>query len=283
MNKITLKSPAKINLALKIKEKRKDGYHEIETIMQTIDLSDKITIKKKNKGITVKTNIEALNNKENIAYKALLEMKKYIGNDGVEIYIEKNIPIGSGLGGGSSNAATVIKGINKLFNLSLDNDTLYEIAEKLGSDVPFFILGGTSFVTGRGDIIKKLPDLDEFYVVIVNPNFKISAAWAYTEYDKLNKKSNNSLKHLINLIKNKKDITWQEGWENDFEEVIFKNYPELLIIKEKLKELGALFVLLSGSGPSIYGIFKNKKQAQKVKMNWPRKDLVIVTKTKTLI
>ena len=97
MNKITLKSPAKINLALKIKEKRKDGYHEIETIMQTIDLSDKVTIKKKNKGITVKTNIEALNNKENIAYKALLEMKKYIGNDGIEIYIEKNIPIGSGL------------------------------------------------------------------------------------------------------------------------------------------------------------------------------------------
>ena len=162
MNKITLKSPAKINLALKIKEKRKDGYHEIETIMQTIDLSDKVTIKKKNKGITVKTNIEALNNKENIAYKALLEMKKYIGNDGIEIYIEKNIPIGSGLGGGSSNAATVIKGINKLFNLSLDNDTLYEIAEKLGSDVPFFILGGTSFVTGRGDIIKKLPDLMNF-------------------------------------------------------------------------------------------------------------------------
>lgn len=168
MKEIEIKSPAKINLGLRILRKRKDGYHEIETILQMIRLYDDILIKESEKKINVFCDDEDLKGKMNLAYTAAEIMKEKSGRkSGVDIFIKKNIPVGSGLGGGSSNAASVILGINRLWKLDYNKDKLMEVAKLLGSDVPFFINGPVAIARGRGEILDSLKKVEKMYLVLV--------------------------------------------------------------------------------------------------------------------
>jgi len=249
-----LKSYAKINLTLDILGRRKDGYHEISTIFQQINFYDDIILDKTDGDIAVKSNLKKLENGNNLAYRAAKLIKeKCKVEQGVLIDIAKRIPPGAGLGGGSSNAAVVLKGLNNLWNLKLKNEKLMEFGRELGMDVPFHIVGGTCLGQGRGEIITKIRDFPAHYVVLVFPGFAISTKDAYSN---LNLKITGNKKSTEKFIKNY-DLSQMH---NDFEYSIFREYPKLKKIKE---ELGA-YALLSGSGSSVFGLFKNKKDAKEV-------------------
>jgi 4-diphosphocytidyl-2-C-methyl-D-erythritol kinase len=247
-----IKSYAKINLSLKIGKKLPSGYHEIKSVMQQINLYDILEFKKiKEDKTIIKSNKKELENENNLAYKAALILKnKFKIKEGIGINIEKNIPLASGLAGGSGNAAATLKAMNKLFNLNLDDDKLIEIGRELGSDVPFQITGKTALVEGTGEKITKINPPKENDILIIKPDIDISTKWAYEEFDKTIQK---------------KDA------ENDFEPLITKKHPIIKEIKEQLKSNGAEKALMSGSGPAVFGLFKDKTTAEKAYNNLKNK------------
>lgn len=282
MKEITVPAPAKINLALKIKGLRSDGYHEVELIMQSISLHDRIRLRKNDGGIRLTTSDPSLPvGKKNLAYRAAEVILDYVNLPAaVDIHIEKRIPVAAGLAGGSTDAAAVLVGINKLFGLSLADEVLLELAAGLGSDVPFCLHGGTAFAYGRGEKIRQLPDIERLDLVIVNPGIPISTPWAYTQYDRSGKKSNLSVNKLLQIIEEDKEIDWQEGWGNDLEGIVLKEYKELPLIKERLKAMGAQFVLMSGSGSTFFAVVEDQKQGEEIRDNWPdKKDFVTIAWT----
>jgi (E)-4-hydroxy-3-methyl-but-2-enyl pyrophosphate reductase/4-diphosphocytidyl-2C-methyl-D-erythritol kinase len=249
-----LRSYAKINLTLDILGKRKDGYHELETVFQQINLYDEIELTElKEDKIIIECNIKEIENKENIAYKAAeLLKRKYSVKKGVKIKINKKIPIGTGLSGGSSNAATVLKGLNILWDLNLSKEELVNISKEIGMDVGFHVLGGTCLGKGRGEILEKINDLKKYYAVVVYPGFPISTKKAYSglNYDRIGKKKNTP-----KFIKNH-DLKYLH---NDFEYSILEKYPELKEIKKSLGKNS----LISGSGSCVFGLFKKEEDAKK--------------------
>lgn len=282
MKEIIVPAPAKINLALKIKGVRSDGYHEVELIMQTISLHDRIRIRKNERGIKLTASDPSLPvGQKNLAYRAAEEILNFVNlTAGVDIYIEKRIPVAAGLAGGSTDAAAVLTGINKLFGLSLADEILLEIAARLGSDVPFCLHGGTAFAYGRGEKIRQLPDLNRLNLVLVNPGIPISTPWAYAQYDQSGKASNLPVDQLLQVIEEGKEINWQEGWGNDLEGIVLKEYKELPLIKERLKAMGAQFVLMSGSGSTFFAVVEDQKQGEEIRDNWPdKKDFVTIAWT----
>lgn len=282
MKEITVPAPAKINLALKIKGLRSDGYHEVELIMQSISLHDRIRLRKNDGGIRLTTSDPSLPvGKKNLAYRAAEVILDYVNLPAaVDIHIEKRIPVAAGLAGGSTDAAAVLVGINKLFGLSLADEVLLELAAGLGSDVPFCLHGGTAFAYGRGEKIRQLPDIERLDLVIVNPGIPISTPWAYTQYDRSGKKSNLPVNKLLQIIEEDKEIDWQEGWGNDLEGIVLKEYKELPLIKERLKAMGAQFVLISGSGSTFFAVVEDQKQGEEIRDNWPdKKDFVTIAWT----
>lgn len=262
-----IKSPAKINIGLYVKNKRPDGYHNIETIFYPITLNDevKIIIRRINGGeniITVKTNSRFdIEGKKNICYRAaemFLKKFKIQGKYRIDIIIRKRIPIGAGLGGGSSNAAAVLKILSKHFRLKNDGK-LSKLASGLGSDVPFFLLGKPAFAGSRGEKLTLLPKFKINYdILLVNPDIQISTKWAYEKLDFKNQfdtgdaKSKNKDRRLIRKSGSANVYVLQ----NDFEKVVFEKYPEIRKLKEKLYEMGAAFSLMSGSGSTIYGFYE---------------------------
>jgi 4-diphosphocytidyl-2-C-methyl-D-erythritol kinase len=280
MNTLRLPSYAKINLALFVKGKRGDGYHEIETIFQQISLHDEIQLK-----VTEAAEVEFSCNKAeiptgitNLCVRAAYLLKLEGGvKSGVEIALQKNIPVSAGLGGGSSNAAVVLLGLNKLWKLNWPREKLRELAVKLGSDVPFFIEGGTALGEGRGEILRNLNFDWELPIVVVFPKVAIPTKWAY---DELNlsltiRKKYITLPHFKNI--NFNNVEFYQGFKNDFEGVVFKKYPDLLEIKSRLKESGAIYASLSGSGSSVFGIFDNGEAANAAKSAFERRYPVFVT------
>ena len=200
MNKLNLKSYAKINLTLEIGKRLDSGYHEISSLMQQINLFDILTFKELDENkIIIKSNKKELENEKNLAYKSALLLKnKFNIKQGMEIDIQKNIPIGAGLAGGSGNAAVTLKAMNKLFNLNLEEKELIKIGRELGSDVPFQIIGKTALVRGTGEKITKINQTKEADILIIKPAIKISTKWAYEEFDKkpLKNKSENDFELL---------------------------------------------------------------------------------------
>ncbi|MFW6035385.1 MAG: 4-(cytidine 5'-diphospho)-2-C-methyl-D-erythritol kinase [Halothermotrichaceae bacterium] len=271
---IIVTAPAKINLALDIIGLRADGYHQLEMIMQSISLHDKIKIKKEKSNIKLKcSDPELPEDKSNLAYQAAeLILNRGDIQEGVCIYIDKRIPVAAGLAGGSSDAAAVLTGINKLYKLNLDNDELYKLATEIGSDVPFCLEGGTALATGRGDQLKQLSDLKKYYMIIVTPPVSVSTRYIYQQYDQLKIESNISVSRLAKLIENEKNINWDEGWANVLEKITSKLVKDIKIIKKKLKKMGAKFTLMSGSGPSVFAITDGYEQAFKIKEKWDRTD-----------
>ena len=280
-----LNSYAKINLYLKIGKKLKSGYHNIQSVMHPVELHDNISFEKLNEDlIIVQSNNPDLESKENLAYKAASLLKDtFKVKEGVRITIEKNIPMSAGLGGGSSNAANTLVMLNKMWNLGISQKKLISLGVEIGSDVPFFIGGKTALVEGIGNRIKPLRKSLSINLVLVNPGIKVSTSRAYKQFDKNKDKLKPNKKNINELIKaiNKKDVKKiSENMYNDFDAVIGKKYSIIKDIKTNLRKFNALNSLVSGSGPTVIGLFESIYPAREA--YFKLKDLypfVFLTKT----
>jgi len=268
MSKITLKSPAKINIGLNIIRKRNDGYHDLETIFYPLLLHDILTFEKADE-TNLKSNSNEINSLQTNLISTAIEFLETIVDRklNVKIYLEKNIPIGAGLGGGSSNAAATLKALNQLFELNLTYDKLSEIALKLGSDVPFFLEPFPCFASSRGEIRKNIQLSLSQPILIVNPGIHISTKWAFQNLELTSHK-----KSLIELCEHS-SITIDDIKDyatNDFENIVFEKYPEIKSIKDKLDASVADFVSMTGTGSTVYGVFSNLQKARWVKEDFDR-------------
>jgi len=254
MNKITLRSPAKINLCLSVLSKRPDGYHDVEMLMQMVGLFDEVTVSLGGPGISVICDSHAVpSGRENIAWKAAFEMLTISGKEvGLAIEIRKNIPVAAGLGGGSGNAAAVLVALNRLLGIGLDRDRLAEIGARIGMDVPFFFFGPTALARGRGEILTELTPVPQIPILLVNPGFETSTAWVYKNINlRLTKKGDCNKISRLNI----RNIA--SGLHNDLETVTAARHPVITRIKDALLDRGAVGALMSGSGPTVFGIFES--------------------------
>jgi len=268
MEILRLPSYAKINLGLIIFGKRKDGYHEIQSILQQIDLKDEIELRiKVNPEIYFHCdNPEIPTGTSNLCVLAANLIKDMAGvENGVEIFLKKTIPAGAGLGGGSSNAATVLLGLNKLWNLNLTSQQLQTLACQIGSDVPFFIHGGTALAGGRGELLKPFDLQGEITILIVFPAFIISTKWAYSQMNLNLTKRNKNTKLIHYNDRNYEDFIIRNLLKNNLEDVVFKKHPILGVIKQQLYKNNAIYASMSGSGSAILGIFQKRSDALTVK------------------
>ncbi len=284
MKEISLSAHGKINLFLDIKGLRKDGFHELAMVMQSIKLHDNITISSKASGIQIGTNSSEIpTDQDNLAYQAAqLMIKKADLKQGVNIYIEKNIPVAAGLAGGSTDAAAVIKGMNQLFDLNYDYGMLHSLAAQIGSDVPFCLKGGTAYAAGRGEELTQLTDLKKYLVLLVKPPVMVSTKKAYDLYDKRDIKTDIPVQKLLKIIKNKKDLKIEDGWANILEPVSKELVEDIQIIKNKLRDKGLDFTMMTGSGPTVFALIKQDKigLAQNIIENWDRRnDFITLTET----
>ena len=268
MNKIEIDSYSKINLTLNILGKRRDGYHNIETIMQSINLADRIFIKEEKEGIKIKCNHPLVPvDTQSLTYRSAEKiLNRYRITKGVKIEIDKKIPLASGMAGGSANSASILVGINKLFALNLSNKDLRGMGEELGMDVPFCIQNGTALAYHRGEKVTPLPPINPpLWIIIINPGFEISTKWAYNNLDlSLIKREKNNTKAMLEALNEGEARGIAKNLFNSFEGLIIKKYPEIGKIKDRLIKDGALGALMSGSGPTVFGIAKNKEQALKI-------------------
>lgn len=254
------KAPAKINLLLRVLRKRPDGYHDLASIMQQISIYDELEYTLQQKGITLHCpGTDLPTNEQNLIYRAAQTIFNHTGyRNGVEIVLNKHIPSAAGLGGGSSDAATTLMTLNDLCSLGLSKTELIKLGAKLGADVPFFIFGRSAFATGIGDKLQALPDLPQINMVLINPAFPLSTK---TVYDNLNlaltkKKNNYSIPRFYALDDVIREL------HNDLEAVSFRMHPQLNTFKQLLLDEGALGALMSGSGPTLFGIFADEQSAK---------------------
>ncbi|MBQ7915276.1 MAG: 4-(cytidine 5'-diphospho)-2-C-methyl-D-erythritol kinase [Firmicutes bacterium] len=280
------KARAKINLTLEVGEAREDGFHEVSMIMQSLRLWDDVELFiGKDDHDTIESNIPFFKaDEKNIAYRAVLLMReRFHLNKPVHIRLRKKIPIAAGLAGGSADAAAVIKGMNKLFGLRLSTEQLMELGAELGSDIPFCINGGTCLATGRGEKIQQLPALPLTYVVLIKPDFSISTPWAYQAFDKEPKQKKPDYQRMLKIIEDGRLEDMQAEMINMLEAPVVREHPLILELKEKLKEEGAVASAMSGSGPTVYGLFKDEKAAKdaylKLRNTLPYKYQIIYTNT----
>ncbi len=255
---------AKINIGLKILEKRPDGYHSIETVYSTISLSDIVTLEDRETSVEISCPGVDVPVEENLAHKAAVLMRdKYAVSRGCRIVIDKKIPVGGGLAGGSADAAAVLKGLNELWRLGLTEEQMMKDGRALGCDVPFLIKGGAAYARGVGEELRyfSLPHME---LIIYYPGYPISTKWAYEAFD------NKVLTPVPNLDiitekKKKKPVRTGLMMSNDFEPVVFQRYPDLLDVKSHLLATGALLVSLSGSGSCIYATVDDNSRKKAVK------------------
>ena len=256
---------AKINLGLRILGKRNDGYHEVSMIMQSVGLSDEVIITE-GEGIQVSTNIEGLScGQDNLAYKAAaLLAERYNIVPNVHIVLNKKIFMAAGLAGGSSDAAAVLRGLNKYWDLNLYDDRLEALAAELGSDVPFCISGGSAIAKGRGEVILPLPDMPETYVVLAKPkNLDISTAWVYKNYNPGRIVNTPGIWQIAeNITNGAKAMVPYMG--NVLETVTIPAHPQIALIKARMLNAGAYFSMMSGSGPTVFAFAENKETAENI-------------------
>ena len=263
---IRIRAYAKINLGLFIKGRRSDGFHEIETILLPIKLYDKINIEKSlNNTIIECSDPSVPGQNKNLTYIAFQKLRERYPSkikEGIKIYIEKNIPVGAGLGGGSSDAAAVLLGVRNLWNIGVSDKILKMIASQLGSDVSFFIDCKPALAKGRGEILKEIDYNIERWILLIYPDLNISTSWAYKNFNFI---LTNRLKNInLNYLIKKNILKFRNLIFNDLEIPVFSKYPQLREIKENLYKSGAEFALMSGSGSCLYGLFKDKSKAEKV-------------------
>jgi len=263
-NSFTLPSFAKINLLLRVFGKRTDGFHEICTIFQTVSLCDYLTFSAGNKIILTCDDVKIPTDEKNLIVKAAKILReKFNINKGVKMHLEKRIPAPGGLGGGSSNAATALLGLTKLWNVEINRKDLCEIGADLGADVPFFFFGGTALGNGRGTEIFPLSDFSAEYLLIVTPNVAVSTKDAFARLNAPDL-TNKSSKSILKICRDEANslLSKQSKLKNDFEKMIFELEPEIGRVKKNLLDYGATCALMSGSGASVFGIFDSYVQMQ---------------------
>ncbi len=256
-------SPAKVNLFLRVLDKRPDGYHEISSLMQPVSLYDEIFIVAKDgEGVSIScSGISVPDDPTNLAAQAAQAILEATGvRKKIAITIRKHIPVGAGLGGGSSNAATVLMALNGMFEARFDDAALMAMGAKLGSDVPFFILKSAAIASGRGEKLEKVK-LPNYYYILINPGFEVSTAWAYRNFDLTNAKEDNTLLYSKKSFGGVDNGALRDLLVNDLEAITIKRYPEIAGLKERLLEAGAIGALMSGSGPTVFGVFRNRQDA----------------------
>ncbi|KWW12460.1 MULTISPECIES: 4-(cytidine 5'-diphospho)-2-C-methyl-D-erythritol kinase [Bacillaceae] len=264
--KLMEKAPAKINLALDVLFKRPDGYHEVEMIMTTVDLADRIELKeiKGNHIQILSHNRFVPDDHRNLAYQAAFILKERFGiNKGVSITIEKNIPVAAGLAGGSSDAAATLRGLNRLWKLGLSMDELAEIGAEIGSDVSFCVYGGTALARGRGEKITHLPAPPKCWVILAKPTIGVSTADIYKRLQ-ISKMDHPDVPGMISAIKANSYQDVCDGLGNVLEQVTLQLYPEVANIKDQMKTFGADSVLMSGSGPTVFGLVEHDSRMQRI-------------------
>lgn len=286
MRAYSLLAPAKINLYLEIIGDRSDGYHELVMVMQSIDLADRVELRA-NGTETIHvacTSSEVPSDRTNLAYRAAeLMIQQYpqcfARYGAVDIAIHKQIPVGAGLAGGSSNAAAVLVGIDMLWQLGLTQSELQDLGAMLGSDVPFCIMGGTALATGRGEKLDTLPDLDQLYVVLAKyRSLSVSTPWAYKTYrqkfgstylrephDLEGRKQQVHSGPMMAAIAQRNNGQIGQLLHNDLEKVVLPEYPQVAHLRATFQDMGTLGTMMSGSGPTVFALFESQAQAKQVR------------------
>lgn len=266
MDKMELKALGKINLGLDVLGKRPDGYHNVRMVMQTLYLYDQITItKRKEPGIGLSTNLFYLPvNENNLAYRAAkLLMDEFEIRSGVDIFLEKHIPVAAGMAGGSSNAAAVLYGINRMFDLGLSMEELMKRGVSLGADVPYCIMRGTVLAEGIGEILTPLPPMPRCQIVVAKPPVSVSTKMVYEKIDSRRIVEHPDIDGIIEGLKEGDVTKIASRMGNVLEQVTVEEYPVIDKIKKLMNEGGAKGAMMSGSGPTVFGIFTEKSLAKK--------------------
>jgi 4-diphosphocytidyl-2-C-methyl-D-erythritol kinase len=270
MDELIVKSKAKINIGLNIINKRPDGFHNIETIFYPINLFDEIRFTKSDLFSFSSNDDILIKEKTNLIIKSKEVLENYLGLQLTpKIYLDKNIPIGAGLGGGSSNAASSLIALIKLYNIKIESSTLTEIALKLGSDVTFFFNPVPSFAESRGEVLTPIDLKLDKYLLLVNPGIHISTKWAFNKITP--KKSTKNLKSLDNNYEIKFDDL-RSAANNDFEEIVFNHYPAIRMIKEDMIQFGCDFTMMTGTGSTVWAMFEAKETAYKAESYFKSKN-----------
>ncbi|MBI5666091.1 MAG: 4-(cytidine 5'-diphospho)-2-C-methyl-D-erythritol kinase [Nitrospirae bacterium] len=271
---LSIKAPAKINWFLNVLGKRDDGFHEIQSLIQKITLFDVLRFSSVPDGPAPSDNIvletsASIAVEQNLVYKAAMQLKSRYGIEkGAVIHLEKNIPMGAGLGGGSSDAAATLLGLNELWSAGLTVEELSSTAEELGSDVPFFLNGPMSYVYGRGEKLVPRKALRPLDVLLVKPSFDVSTAWVYKNFALLTKKVGkvNNIELFINSIERAELNGITGNQSNDLELVTISSFPVIAEIKEMIRRQGAVFSLMSGSGSTVFGVFESRTLAERASL-----------------
>ncbi|WP_017729512.1 4-(cytidine 5'-diphospho)-2-C-methyl-D-erythritol kinase [Halalkalibacterium ligniniphilum] len=264
--KQSIKAPAKINLSLDVLHKRQDGFHEVEMIMTTVDLADRIDLTEIEEDKIIVDVSEGFvpNDQRNLAYQAALLLKKrYHIKKGVSIYITKRIPVSAGLAGGSSDAAATLKGLNQLWKLGLSTEELADLGAEIGSDVSFCVYGGTALATGRGEIIQPIASPPPCWVILAKPPIGVSTADIYKQVD-VSKIEHGNTKAMIRAIEEQSFQDICRHLHNGLEFVTLDLYPEVRKIKEQMSRFGADGVLMSGSGPTVFGLVQKESRVHRI-------------------
>lgn len=281
MRSYRLVAPAKINLLLEIVGDRPDGYHELVMVMQSIDLADQIDLSSL-MGDRIKLHCDHPQvplDESNLAYRAAKLMQDcFPGHGGVDITIQKNIPIGAGLAGGSANSAAVLVGLDLMWNLGLAQDELYRLAAKLGSDVPFCVSGGTALALGRGEELSPLTDLDQLYAVLAKyRSLSVSTPWAYQTYRAQfsdtyvqtpaaqdERRRTGPSVPLLGAIAHRNPQEIGQALHNDLERVVLSHYPQVAQLREKMSQQSILGGMMSGSGPTVFTLAESRDEAHRI-------------------
>lgn len=264
MKEINYKAFAKINLGLDVTGVREDGYHLVKMVMETINLYDQVRIRISHQPeVRVSTNLYYLPiNSKNIAYQAANMLIEEFGiKDGLEISLKKHIPVAAGLAGGSSNAAAVLKGVNRIFNLGLNQRELMERGLRLGADVPYCIKGGCALATGIGEKLESLPSLPKCHILLVKLPFSVSTKDIYQQIDRQDILHHPQIDKIVTGLEERSLEKVAKSMGNVLEEVTIPKHPRIQMIKEEMIKLGAIGSLMTGSGPTVFGLFETKDKA----------------------
>ena len=265
MDKVRVIAPAKLNLSLDITGVDEKGYHLMDMIMQAVSVFERVTLSKRDEGITLSSNARYIPTDErNLAYKAALAFFSHTGiKGGADIYIKKKVPIKAGMGGGSADRAAVLVGLDRLYETGLSVKELCRLGAGVGSDVPFMIVGGTRRVGGVGDVIKPCPPLPPCRLVICMPYKGVSTPAAFAKYDEMGEKTRVDTDGLVAAIKNRDIEKAALLMANDLEKAA--DLPDIFTIKDFLKENGAVNAVMTGSGRAVFGVFTDEEKAQKAR------------------
>jgi len=263
--KIDCKAYAKVNLGLDVLRRREDGYHDVKMIMQTVDLFDSITVEEIERGIVITSDADFVPMDEsNLMYKAAkMLMDEFSVEKGVKMHLEKRIPVAAGMAGGSTDAAAVLKAVNCLFDLKLSDEELMKRGVKIGADIPYCIMGGTALSEGIGEVLTKIEGMPKSIILIAKPSVSVSTKYVYENLNANGLKHHPDIDGMVESIK-AGDLYGVTGkMENVLETVTVKKYPEIETIKQFMKDNGALNSIMSGSGPTVFGLYDDMEAAEK--------------------